>query len=433
MKRPAFAAAIVLVLLLGAGVYAWKTGLLVSRRETEGPRSGPGAVRKVNDPPSTNASVRPGETITPVPLLSGVGGNKPVAKKEYLEAPKLAADAIVKLILESEADPGSGEFTALDQQGPQTILKFDRPQLEGFLEHIRAAADEMGEHKRGNLIIHILIPVSMLDPEVALGVCLEYKELLLARQRATPVDTPAVASGLAGFFLAAVARNDPERAIRWMDAHAADFEDAPPEHFERGILYAVAERDPGEAFEFIGRMEMKETAKAVETIMQASEFSEQAKSALVAYGAYRDGLRDQAARVALAPGLSGLDRLISQIGMESGVELIEAIELGPAEMNVIVANLKPFPLMDEPGKWIGWLEEKVPLEVSGPAIERILSDWASNVPKEASDWAEKLPAGGRQNDFLVRIQRAWPEDEAEGAAAFAAKHGMKPLERENVE
>jgi len=412
---PAAAIALVLVLVIGAGIHAWKTGRSDPRLAEAEFRQGPRAVAQAE------AKAKAARDGPPRRMRGGVY----ISEEEYRDAPRKLRDIIVRYVLNTK----HGEFPqGVGESSSYHVSQFDAWQLDTYLQLIREAGMELDERRRGSLVLTVVESLVLLKPEKSLEVCVEYRDLLLARQ---PEKQGFKALN---FFLSLglrqMAKFDPDGAARWVNIHAAaDFPSSPLESFQTAILGGMAQDDTGEAFAFIDDVGIKDRAEAVATIVSATPNTlDGLMDAFNGYRIYRASLPDAAAREALVPGLRGFGEVLGRTEFAEGFEFLEKGGLTPAEVSAMVTHVDLVFVGEEPGQWIGWLLEKTPRDVSKPAIEGIFPKWFATDRDFAVAWAEKIPPGALRNDFLLRVQRAWPENDREGAAAFAKKHGLKPPE-----
>ncbi len=377
------------------------------------------------------------------------GGAEDKAAQAKAFAARLAAFAREMKELERKGESPDAEvqkriFALLDE-----MLKLDSSQLEMLVGELRAAPDLDDDMRRGVVGLAIMM-LANDHPREALALFTESSDLLGKEGAGQHV----VASALSKW-----ARDEPMAALEWIRENQEKHPDLVNEDTKRSVVEGAARVDPRLAFQLVGEIGLKEIRNAADRIAGTAE-TPAARTAVI--GAMRDhlkGVTDPEARRQFLQGTMGkLGGMAMNGGFEASAEWVDKASLGEEERAAFADGLSSWDAAEDTGKWILWMEGKVPEDQYKRKTEELVRGWARSdykaagewigtredgparriavrgyalavapyEPASAAQWAETLPQGKDRDETLQTIHSEWKKKDGTAAAEFARKHGLAP-------
>lgn len=374
-------------------------------------------------------------------------------------AAKATAAEVIAFAKEMEAMQKQGGNPNADMAGFQErvlalmdrMTSLDSAQLKALIAEFRNAPGLSDEIRQG-LIGFSVMTLSKEHPRTALELFTESSDLFPDNRMSKHM----VSSALGEW-----AKKDPDAALKWMRANKEKHTDLITGQTKQHLISGVAQTDPKRAFQLLAELSdgsSPEMNNPLNAIMQAARTPAQRTATLEAFREYAAGLPAGDGRThATQQAISQLASQMAGEGFESSTAWITSAKLSPEEMEAfsdgITYNSKP----EDKAKWIGWVTETMPPEKSASQVKQIVSQWtrddykaagewlvaepdgpskntaiqayaetvAPYEPDTAAQWALTLPAGKERDNTLKRIHRELKGKDADAAAAFAEKHGIK--------
>ena len=332
------------------------------------------------------------------------------------------------------------------QKFKDRILELDPTQIKILIAEIRANQDLKQETQKELMSLPIMILASD-HPQIALAMLTESPDFM----KENGMDWSAVSTTLARW-----AKGDPAAALEWVRANSAKFPDLVADEAKYGIISGTAVNDPQLAFKLIAELGFEDGGEAISKIVDAAKTSEERTAILTALRAYLTTLpegeiRDQTSEAALCE----LGMNTSMEGFEAGSKWLENAALTPVEL-VDFFDFSDCVKSEETGKWIEWIDTKLPVEKSKDNIRQMILEWTKNdyqaagkwlaatpgspsknisiryyaetvakhEPASAAQWAMTLPPGEDRDKTLKNIYQNWPENDDAAKQAFKKLHGI---------
>ena len=432
------------IILLAAALLGWRgSGRLSAARENHarlvreaealGISSAPGAGK---DGPAMGTKTR---RSTP--------GDKAAETKAF--AARLVAFAREMKELEAKGEAPDAEvqkriFALLDE-----MLKLDSSQLEMLVGELRVAPDLDDDMRRG--IVGLAIMMLANDhPREALALFTESADLVGKQGQGMHV----VASALSKW-----ARDEPMAALEWIRENKEKHPDLVNEDTKRSVVEGAARVDPRLAFQLVGEIGLKEIRNAADRIAGTAETPAARTAVIGAMREHLEGVTDPEARRQFLQGTLGkFGGMMMNEGFEASAEWLGKASLGEEERAAFVDGLSSWDGSEDTGRWIGWMEGKVPEDQFKRKTDELIRGWARSdykaagewigasedgptrqiavrgyalavapyEPAAAAQWAETLPQGKDREEALKAIHSEWKKKDGTAAAEFARKHGLAP-------
>lgn len=253
-----------------------------------------------------------------------------------------------------------------------------------------------------------------------------------------------------------LSKTDPHAAVDWIRMMSKEQPGAVKNAAKGPVLTAVAKLDPKEAFSLLSDLGMK-GGDGGSLIARSATSAESQTAVLAALRNYATGISDPKAQWAVTKStVGGLQAQTAKDGYESGLKWLEAAQLTPQETKAYALGFDNYPPKTDTGKWILWLEDKLPAQQLLLEINGMMGDWVQRDYKEAGDWlneakdgpakqlavrefayrvcsydpetaarwAETLPQGEARLDVVKSIYRAWVKKDEPAAEAFVKRNGL---------
>ena len=257
------------------------------------------------------------------------------------------------------------------------------------------------------------------------------------------------------------AEDDPAAALEWVRRNKGTFPADQMDGAKKALIKGAAIRDPQAAFRLLGEVDIEDTDSGIYSIMNACKTPEQMNAALSGLQDYLGSIKDEQQRAdARQNALGSMAVAAARSGFESGTKWLASANPSADGMENFAANLGgniSHIKGDDAAKWATWIGENSPAGGTDKILRTYVDGWAgtdyraaaewikatpdgpsknSSVrayaelvsqyePETAVQWAETLPAGSDRDATLKTIRKNWAKKDAEGAAAFALKYGIK--------
>jgi hypothetical protein len=354
--------------------------------------------------------------------------------------------------LEAMAESGTDPDAAFQQRSMevmQGLADLDGKQLKEVIERLKNEPGLSGK-SRGDIISYAILAVADRKPEVAVSLYVESADLL---------DQSVLGSHVISSALGRWAAASPNEALEWISKNESKHADIIDEDTRRSILSGIAVNDPGLAFSLLDEIGFVNRTMAIHAVLvTGSHDPQQRTGTLEALRGYLAKITDPATREETgAKALELLARSIDREGYEPLVEWMNQAKFSPQEKQQFAGGLTYFTTKEDTGKWVEWMATNLPEEHVAAPVRDLVAEWtdqdyqsagnwlgtlangparyaaveayagtvAAYDPKVAEQWAMTLPAGPARDATLEAVHQNWPDTDPDGAAAFAAEHGIE--------
>ncbi|MCP5534477.1 MAG: hypothetical protein H7A49_16735 [Akkermansiaceae bacterium] len=369
------------------------------------------------------------------------------------KAARAAGGDFLRFAHDLEARGNSSRFdSAMNQRGQELLARLAAlgpEELKSVLEDLRAEEGISLETKR-NLIGFTVLTMSASQPEAAARFAADSADLL----GDSVIGEQALLASVQRW-----AERDPQGAAAWLKTAAANRPELAEDDVKRSLVGGVAKQDPAEAFRMLGSMGFDDISDGVEAIMNAASDSPAGRdSVLAALRGHLATMTDAADREEVrAEGYAALARSMDVKDFETSSAWLDQAGLSGEELAAFATGLGYFDAEGETGRWIGWLASRLDIDDLEEPVQEMMGEWtqqdylaagnwlaaeaespgkraavaayaeavAEYEPQVAVQWAMTLPDTWRRTEVLRSIHENWPEDDPQGAAAFAEQHGIK--------
>ena len=397
-------------------------------------------------------AARSGITLDPTSAVEGVRVTKRGQQREDKEAvaKTLAADYIAFAKEREAMEKKGGQPAMATQEQAQKfkdrITALDPTQMKILIAEICASL-ELEKESRERLVSLPIMILTSDHPQTALALLAESPDFMTKNV----MNSDAVYESLTRW-----AKDDPAAALEWVRANGAKFPDLVDDDTKRGMISGTAMKDPQLAFKLIAELGIKDGDRAIYGIAGAAKTSEQRTAILAALRAHLTTLpegkiRDQASEAAIQElGVNTFKE-----SFEAGSKWLENAALNREQLAEF-CDLSYGIKREETGKWIEWIDTKLPVEKCKGNIRQLVRNWteidyqavgkwlattpdglsknisircyaediAEYEPASAAQWAMTLPPGKDRNETLKNIYQNWPENDDAAKQAFKKLHGM---------
>lgn len=256
-------------------------------------------------------------------------------------------------------------------------------------------------------------------------------------------------------------KEDPAAALAWVLKCKDKFPINAIVRVNRELIRGAAIRDPQSAFRLLGEMDEDEVQHGIDSIIDECGTPEQLSAALTGLPEYLKTLEDEKKKAVIkGQVMTWLAYSAAKTGFESGTRWIESANLSAAEIEGFSINLggnSSHFREEDVIKWAEWISEHSANAGNDRSMRDFIAGWARNdyraagdwimaaadspaknssirayaelvseyEPETAAQWAETSPKGPEQDATLQKIHKNWSKKDAEAAAIFAQKYGIK--------
>jgi len=321
--------------------------------------------------------------------------------------------------------------------------------MRRFLAKLRTNPD-LSDDTKARLVGQSILMIAGEHPDVALRLLEESKDLL---------GEGGVFSQAMGNALQTMAEQSPEAALEWLKKNPDPLSGEPREELVHAVLGGVAKHDPVVAFRMLGELGLDASEDACEVIASALADSQKGREALVrAMKGYAEEMENpRGARKVSAAVMEAVGRAVAKNSFDTVSRWLDAEALSESDMAAFAGGLSWFSTGKETGDWLGWMAGRLSEEQLAEPVESLVADWVQEDYLAAGEWLVQVPAGPLKTPAvkayaemvaaydpevatqwamtisdrearqatLRAIHENWPDDDEEGAARFAAKHGIE--------
>lgn len=258
--------------------------------------------------------------------------------------------------------------------------------------------------------------------------------------------------------LSYLAKLDPIGAVEWLEANQEKFHGLASADTKNWLLSSAADYDPALSLQLLQRLPSVFPNDVITNAILSVQSPSDRDLTLAAFRQLLALTSDPQQRSTFQQiGLNSFLTNAARDGFEAASQWIETAGFSSGEIETMVKFGFPRGVeSDDMGKWISWLNDKLPREKSSKAIGDTVSTWTRNdfkavdqwltlvpegslkniavrsyvetlaphEPETAGQWAITLPPGATRDSTLKTIHDNWPKADPAGAAAFAQKHGI---------
>jgi hypothetical protein len=262
-------------------------------------------------------------------------------------------------------------------------------------------------------------------------------------------------------LLGSWAAKDPLAALDWMRKNDALDPDLRDPQTTRALIAGAARKDPDLAFQLAGELEGAEKSLATMEIAKAARTPEAQREMFSLLRGIADATGLE--RLYFTGGTySSAYGVLAQGMIEQGYAATQtwlaSTKLDPDECAILANTLASNKPTDDTGRWLEWMGGNLPPDKLVEKTSSLMGRWTSEDYRAAGDWlaatpegavkrtaaasyagtvarydpataarwAETLPADDTRDALLRKIHNEWQNQDADAAAAFAAKHGIQP-------
>jgi hypothetical protein len=339
----------------------------------------------------------------------------------------------------------------------ERLLAMNAEEAE-FIVREYMRGDVPHENPWGFVLQHCMLKLASDRPELAIALLSEASAREPEKSWSLFKD---MGDQIIGDALISMARNDPRKAIGWLESGGSRFDDNISGRTRRVVLYQIATRDPVMAFQSIRDLGLQEDDKSVASIVRSARTPEERDRMLGALRGYLQGISGEKQRAeAMAGGYGAFADQLVAAGTSEAQRWIDAAQPDGPELDALTSEMLGKLKGEAVGEWIGWLERNVPVARSEAEIGKLFGSWveadhmaagkwlheaSSGTLKEvavqayaqtvakydaqtAAQWAEALPAGARRDQTIRKVHESWPKEDPaneKAAASFAERHGLR--------
>jgi hypothetical protein len=326
-------------------------------------------------------------------------------------------------------------------------MSLNPAQLRKYIAELRAL-DGVPENTRRYLIEMSIKTMAAKSPAEGMDMAVELDE-----KSPPPMLFPGLENVRFESLLGEWAAKDPAAAVVWLRANLAEHGKVISENSRSALIRSVGATDRKLAFRLIGELGIDPPSDATQGVMATAKTAAERTSALADLREYLPTVEDADDRYRAGDyAIAVVGEMLAKSGFQEATEWTDSAQLTQSELISFVSGIGTAVKDGEQGKWIEWLQEKLPSEnlhkavrevmiywtdddyqaagkwlastPAGPAKNSAIMIYADNVsrhePEAAVQWAVTLPEGGMRRETLHRIYHNWPKKDAAGQAAAAA-------------
>lgn len=308
----------------------------------------------------------------------------------------------------------------------------------------------LSEDTKAKVIGFSILFVAGDHPEAALRLFEESKDLL---------GSGAMASHVVGSALHSWAEMNPVAAIQWLKRNETPPSGMSLEEMQHAVLGGAAKNDPMMAFRLLDDIGMAESSDACEVIASSLADTQAGREALLsAMRGYISDMKNQhAARNISSAVMEAVARGVGKNSFETVSQWLDGESLPDSDLASFAEGLSWFSTGKETGAWLDWMAQRMPEEKLQEPVESLVGDWVEEDYLAAGKWLREVPDGPikipavkayaeavaaydpeiaiewamtigdpqARRTTLKAIHDNWPTEDEEGAARFAAQHGLE--------
>ena len=379
---------------------------------------------------------------------------RPHREERTVEDVKTLAAGLLDFARELETVPEPADGAAADERQlrmldwQRRLAALDPEKMKELLAEINAATG-IKDETRQELLQLALQTLAETHPQETLDLIASTPHVLTNPYgRAKAVSTA----------LLRLMESEPTAATTWFKEHRGMFEGKTGDWLTERILRGTGLINPKTAFALIGELDLPNVEYAVGMIINPARNRAERDASLAAFREFIQTLPEAEREPIVSEANSSLMMNAFFEGMDSGLKWIEGAGFSQKELEDYASRTFRSESSEARGKWLDWLIKNVPTETTNTmVVHQLFGDWmqydyqaagqwlekapagqakesataayasmiAPYQPETAERWAITLPAGENRDHTLQTIRLSLLASDPAGAAAFAAKHGIK--------
>jgi hypothetical protein len=386
-----------LLILTAGGLLGWKQhGQLVTVRETH--RQVVEEARALGLAP--DALLEAGKP----PLPTKSGREDPEAK---IAAAKSFAKELIDFAKKMKEFEKSGEQPGeeFQKQIMETIARFmelSPAQIKAVIAEMKESPD-LDDEMRRNMVGFSIMMLANDQPEAAVAIYTESSDIKGLGEMGSHVVTTALGKW---------AEKDPLAAMEWVRKNSEKHADLITEDTKSAILAGAAKQDPKLALGMVEDLGIKEERQIADGLARSARTPEERTALLQTLrGEKKDELSNAA--------LKSMGGQLTSEGFESSQAWLSSAKLSEQETQSIAEGISPWQAGADTGKWIEWMDGKLPEDKLKKKTSDLVEQWTRNDYKAAGEWIGTLADGPAKNAAIKSFAKTVAPYEPEAAAQWA--------------
>lgn len=392
--------ALAFLILAAAAFFGWKQqGQLAAARETR--LQVMAEARALGLAP--DALLADGSAPLPSKLGRLDGADKAAAASAF------AKELIAFAVEMKEAEKASGgvpdestQTRAMEVMG--RLLDLDASQIKQVIAELRAST-EIDDEMRGGIIGFSVMMLANDHPEAALAIFTESSDLK---------GMDGMGNHVVSAALGKWAEKDPMAALEWIRENSEKHAGLVTDQAKAAVIAGAAKQDPKLAIRLLDELELENTSQITMSLGMSARTPEE-RDGLIA--ALREG--GEKNRELLNAVLGSMAHQVTAQNFEESQKWLGSAKLSETEMTEFARNISPWQTKDDTGKWIEWMEDKLPPEQLGEKRDQMVSQWTRQDFKAAGDWINGSPEGPAKVAAVKSFARTVAPFEPETAVQWA--------------
>ncbi|MCW1885226.1 hypothetical protein OKA04_10845 [Luteolibacter flavescens] len=280
-------------------------------------------------------------------------------------------------------------------------------QIKVVIEEMKLSSD-LDDEMRSNMTGFAVMMLANNHPQAAVAIYTESPDLVMQNDMGTHV----VRSALGKW-----AEQDPVAAMEWLKKNAEKHAKLVNDDTRATIFEGAAKQDPKLALSLADELGLKDVARMGGAMAGAARTPEE-RSALLQ--TLRSEKKDDLAKVAL----NALGGQLSAEGFESSGAWLSSAKLSESELKAVAEGLSPWQVKADTGKWIEWMDGKVPAATVETKTRELVAQWTQRDFNAAGTWIGTLAEGSTKTaaikSFATTVAPYEPESAVEWANTLPA-------------
>lgn len=271
------------------------------------------------------------------------------------------------------------------------MIALDAAQLKVLIAELRRSPDLDDSSRREVLNLSMMMLASE-HPEAALNLVAESSDLLEPQHRDQAI-TAAIGK---------LAKDNPLAAVDWIRRHLKEHPELASNNARKSAVEGISAQDPKLAFSLLREWTMTADFNLVGGIVREAAKDPAARATMLE--SLRDYLKEvpeDMRRSVSDTAMSALANRATVDGFEKSSAWLSTTNLSPEEILRFTTSLTYSRTEADTGKWISWMQERLPAEAAGRKSENLLREWATKDYQAAAHWINESP-GGPARDRAIR-------------------------------
>jgi hypothetical protein len=345
-----------------------------------------------------------------------------------------------------KADGNQEQYEALRLPYFFRLTELSPTELKALIIELRASA-ELDPEIRKRAISDVIGMLVQEHPRDSITMFTEFPEF----HQQYPSMLPSTLSYLA--------KLDPLGAVEWLEANQAKFPGLASPDTKVWLLSSAAAYNPALSLQLLQRLPLDFPNDVIGEAIRSVQSPSDRDLTLAAFRKFLASTPDPEQRSIFQQiGFRSFLTNASRDGFEAASQWIETAGFSSGEIETMVKfGFSDGVESDDMGKWISWLNDKLPPEKSSTPIGDTVSTWTRNdfkavdqwltlvpegslkniavrsyaetlaphEPETAAQWAITLPPGEARDQTLREIHQSWLKADPAAASAFAKTHGIQ--------